>query len=181
MLARRRHRRAPLLTYVVDPYSAVARDWVPAVRELALVVGDHLPIEVVCTGDRSSLREDSLAAGAGVHALLATERLHPVTVVEDVLRAFADHGADIADPSTIAELAAARRLDRDAVKLVAASDDARAMAREDRELARGLGDPAGAALLYAAGDRLHRLPGPGSTPRELVSAWRTLAPTSTTP
>lgn len=173
MLARRRNRRTPLLTYVVDPFSPATRAWAPAVRELALRAGDT-PFEVVCTGDRGPDGEDSLRAAAGIIALLATEQVHPVIVVEDVVRAFADTGADITDLGVVADIAAARQLDVDAVKLLAASDEALAMAREDRELARGLGDPVGAAVLYSAGSRLHRFPGPGATGRELVSALGSL-------
>lgn len=174
----RRRRHAPLLTYVVDPFSPTARSWVPAVRELALRIGDEVPVEVVCTGDRGGPREDSRRAAAGVIALLAADRLHPVTVVEDVVRAFADRGVDIADPGAIAELAIARGLDADAVKVLAASPEVRQMADEDRELARGLGDPVGAALVYGSGSgtlgrgaRLRTLPGPGASGRELVAAW----------
>lgn len=174
MLARRRNRRSPLLTYVVDPFSPCARSWAPAVRELALRAGDVTPFEVVCTGDHGDDGEDSRRAAAGIIALLATERLHPVTVVEDVVRAFADTGADITDPSTIGQIAAARRLDADAVTAVAASAEARDLAREDRELARGLGDPSGAAVLYSADSRLHRLPGPRSSGRDLVGAFVSL-------
>lgn len=175
MTIRRRTSREPLLVLVLDPYSPVARAWVPALRDLAARVGD-VPVEVVCTGDRASAREDSRHAAAGVVALLAAGRVGPMTVVEDVLRAFADHGQDIADPGVVAELAAGRRLDVDAVKLMAASDEALAMAHEDRELARRLGDPAHAALLHhGAGGRWRRLPGPPATARELAAAWGVLA------
>lgn len=169
---RRRLCRDPVLVLVVDPYAPAARAWVPALRELTLRV--DVPVEVVCTGDRAG-QEDSLHAAAGIIALLAPEAVHPVTVVEDVLRAHADRGQDIADLGVVAELAAARRLDTDAVKLMAASDHALAMAREDREIARRLGDPGDVALLHhGGGGRWRRLPGPPATGRELVAAWGAL-------
>lgn len=153
-----------LVVWVVDPRSPVTRREIGAVRDVALAVHDEIPIEVVTTG--------SEAAARTVVALLASGEVHPVRVVEDVTRAHHDDRADLADPAVLARLAEQRGQDAEAVAVLAGLPAVGEMAAEDRETARWLGDPADHALFLFADDEVLRLPGPGASAREIISALR---------
>lgn len=159
---------APMIVWVVDPLSPVTREEIGAVRDLALAVHDEIPIEVVTTGDGPG----SDAAARAVVALLASGEVYPVRVVEDVTRAHHDDAADLGDPAVVARLAEQRGQDADAVAALVDLPAAAAMAAEDRDTARSLGDPADHALFLFVGDEVVRLPGPGASAREIVAAVR---------
>lgn len=157
-----------LVVWVVDPRSPVTRREIGAVRDVALAVHDEIPVEVVTTGDAAG----SDAAARAVVSLLAAGEVHPVRVVEDVTRAHHDDRADLADPAVVARLAEQRGQDAEAVAVLAGLPAVGEMAAEDRETARWLGDPADHALFLFAGDEVLRLPGPGASAREIVTALR---------
>lgn len=160
----------PILTWVVDPLSAPVRAHIGTVRDVALAVHGELDIEVVVTGDAPS----SPQVAAGIVALLASGGVHPVRVVEDVVRAYADDGWDVSRPDLIGRIAARRDQDHEAVTVLAESEAARSMAAEDRELARAFGDPVDQALYYCGRTDVVRLPGPDAGAREIIAAARRL-------
>ncbi|WP_252976272.1 hypothetical protein [Janibacter melonis] len=170
--SRRARRAEPTLLWVVDPSSPVTRADLGVVRDIAHAVQGQLTVEVVVTGED----ERAAAASTAVLALLATSPEHPVRVVEDVCRAHLDDALDLADHGVVAQLADRRGLDAEAVRVLVGSDAVAGMAAEDRDIARCLGDPADHALYYLAGREIHRLPGPGSSARELYAALRQVHP-----
>ncbi|GAA3620082.1 hypothetical protein GCM10022199_25660 [Marihabitans asiaticum] len=162
----------PLLTWVVDPLSETVRSQIGAVRDVVMAVHDRITVEVVLTGDHAS----SEHVAAGVIALLAADGATPVQAVEDVVRAHADEGMDVAKPSSFAAIAHRRSQDGEAVEIFAASDRARAMAREDRSVARDLGDPRDHALFFSGTTGVHRLPAPDRGARAVLAALEEVHP-----
>ena len=75
-----------------------------------------------------------------------------------------------------AAIARRRSQDGEAVELFAASDRARAMAREDRSVARDLGDPRDHALFFSGTTGVHRLPAPDRGARAVLAALEEVHP-----
>lgn len=162
----------PMLVWVVDPASPVVRREIGAVRDTALGIHGEIPIEVVVTGEGST----SQAAGRAVVALLASGEVHPVRVVEDVVRLHHDEGSLLVDTEDVARLADQRGQDGEAVALLAGSPFVAEAVAEDRETARSLDDPEDHALFYLGSREVVRLPVPGGSAREILAAIRQVHP-----
>ena len=113
--------------------------------------------------EQGSFVMDSLQAAAGLAALRAQDPSRGVHFAHRLQKAFYEQGLDLAEASTVLEIAASEGIDVGKTEALLNDGKALAAAKEDFDLARRLGVSAFPTLLFVNGQAVHKLPTHGTT------------------